>query len=41
MTGKKRQVWVDEVRELNESSAEKEQPAKEAPFKEDFIEAQV
>ena len=39
MTGKKRQVWVDEVRELDESSAEEEQSTKEAPLKKDFMEA--
>ena len=41
ITGEERQVWANEVRELNESSAEKEQPAEEAPLKEDFIEAQA
>ena len=41
MTGKKRQVWVDKVRELNESSAEKEQPTEKAPLEKDFMEAQV
>ena len=41
MTGEKRQAWVDEVRELNESSAEEEQPTEEAPLEEDFMEAQA
>ena len=41
MTGEERQVWVDEVRELNESSAEKEQPAEEASLEKDFTEAQA
>ena len=41
MTGKKRQVWVDEVRELDESNAEKEQPIEEVPLEEDFMEAQA
>ena len=41
MTGEERQAWADEVRELDESSAEEEQPAKEAPLKEDFMEAQA
>ena len=41
MTGEKRQVWADEVRELDESSAEEEQPAEEAPLEEDFMEAQA
>ena len=41
MTNKKKQIQVDKVRELNESSAEEKQPAKKAPFKEDFMEAQV
>ena len=39
MTGEKRQVWADEVRELDESSAEEEQPVKEVLLKENFIEA--
>ena len=34
-----RQVWVDKVRELNKSSAREKQLAKEAPLKEDFVEA--
>ena len=38
MTSKKRQAWVDEVRELNKSSAKKEQPVKKVPLKEDFTE---
>ena len=41
MTGKERQVWVDEVRELDESSTKEEQPAEEAPLEEDFTEAQA
>ena len=41
MTGEEKQAWVDKVRELDESSAEEEQPAEETPLKEDFIEAQV
>ena len=39
MTGEERQVWADKVRELDESSTEEEQPAKEAPLKKDFMEA--
>ena len=34
-------TWVDEVRELDESSAKEEQPAEKAPLEEDFTEAQV
>ena len=41
MTGEERQVWADEVRELNESSAKEEQPTEEAPLEEDFMEAQA
>ena len=41
MTDEKRQMWVDEVRKLDKSNAEKEQPAKETPLEENFIEAQV
>ena len=41
MTSEERQVQVDKVRELDKSSAKEEQPAKEAPLKEDFMEAQV
>ena len=41
MTGEERQVWVVEVRELDKSSAEEEQPTEEAPLKENFMEAQV
>ena len=41
MTGKKRQVQVDKMKELDESSAKKEQPAKETLLEEDFIKAQV
>ena len=41
MTGKKRQVWVDKVRELDESSAKEKQFTKEVPLEKDFIEAQV
>ena len=39
ITGKERQVQVDEVRELDESSAKEEQPTKEALLKKDFVEA--
>ena len=39
MTGEEKQVWVNEVRELDESSAKEEQPTKEAPLKENFIKA--
>ena len=39
MTGEERQVWADKVRELDESSAEEEQPAEEAPLEEDFTKA--
>ena len=41
MTDEKRQAWVDEVRELNKSSAEEEQPIEEVPLEEDFMEAQA
>ena len=41
MTGEERQVWADEVRELDESSSGEEQLAEEMPLKEDFTEAQV
>ena len=41
MTGKKRQTQADEVRELDKSSTEEEQPVEEIPLKEDFIEAQA
>ena len=41
MTGKKRQVQANEVRELNESSAEEEQPTEEVPLEEDFMQAQA
>ena len=41
MIGEERQAWVDEVRELDESSAKEKQPAKKAPLKEDFTEAQA
>ena len=39
MTSEERQTWVDKVKELDKSSAKKEQFIKETPFKEDFIEA--
>ena len=39
MTSEERQVWADEVRELDESSAKEEQPTKEAPLKENFMKA--
>ena len=39
MTSEERQAWVDKVRELDESSAEEEQPAKKTPLEEDFTEA--
>ena len=41
MTDEEKQAWVDEMRELNESSAGEEQPTEKAPLEEDFIEAQV
>ena len=41
MTGKERQVWADEVRKLDESSAEKKQPTKKTLLKKDFVETQV
>ena len=41
MTSEKRQAQADEVKELDKSSAEKEQPAEEAPLEEDFIKAQA
>ena len=34
-------MWVDEVRELDESSAEEEQLAEKAPLEEDFTKAQA
>ena len=37
MTGEERQVWVDEVRELNKSNAREEQSAKEVLLEENFI----
>ena len=39
MTGEKRQVWADKVRELDENSAKEEQLTKKAPLKEDFVKA--
>ena len=41
MTDEERQVWIDKVRKLDKSSVKKEQPAKKAPLKEDFVEAQA
>ena len=41
MTSKERQTQTDKVRELNKSSAEKEQPAEETLLKENFVETQV
>ena len=41
ITSEERQVQVDKVRELDESSAKEEQPAEEAPLEEDFTEAQA
>ena len=41
MTSEERQAWADKVRKLDESSAEKEQPAEKAPLEEDFTEAQA
>ena len=41
MASEERQTWVDEVRELDKSSAEEEQPAEKIPLEEDFIEAQA
>ena len=41
MTGEERQVWANEVRKLDESSAEKKQPTEEVPLEEDFIETQA
>ena len=41
MTSEERQVWADEVRELDESSAEEEQPTEKAPLEEDFTKAQA
>ena len=37
MTGKERQVWVDEVRELDKSNTREEQPAEKVPLEEDFM----
>ena len=39
MTSKKRQVQVNEVRELDKSSTKEEQPAKKTLLKKDFVEA--
>ena len=39
ITSKKRQVWIDEVRELDKNSAKEKQPAKKAPLKENFMKA--
>ena len=39
MTDKERQVWADEVRELDESSTREEQSAEKAPLKKDFTKA--
>ena len=41
MTGKKKQVQANKVKELNESSVKEEQIFKETLLKEDFMEAQV
>ena len=41
ITSEERQAWVDKVRKLDESSAKKEQPTKEASLKENFIKAQA
>ena len=41
MTSKERQVWVNEIRELNESSAKKEKPIKKALLEENFTKTQV
>ena len=41
MTGEERQAQLDEVKELDKSSTEEEQPAEEAPLEEDFTEAQA
>ena len=41
MTSEKRQVWADEVRELDKNSAKEEQSTKEAPLKENFMKAQA
>ena len=41
MTSKERQVQVNEVKELDESSAKKEQSIKKALLKENFVKAQA
>ena len=41
ITGEEKQVWADEVRKLDESSAEEEQLTEEAPLEKDFTEAQA
>ena len=41
ITSEERQVQVDKMRELNKSSAEKEQSAKKASFEENFMKAQI
>ena len=39
MTSEKKQVQVNEVKELDKSSAKKKQPAEKTLLKEDFMEA--
>ena len=41
MTSEEKQVWADEVRELDESSAKEKQLIEEVPLKKDFIETQT
>ena len=39
ITDKKRQVWADKVRKLDESNIRDEQPTEKAPLKENFTKA--
>ena len=41
MAGEERQMWADEVRELDESSAKEEKPIEKAPLEENFTKAQA
>ena len=41
MTSEERQVWANEVRELDKSSAGEKQPAEEALLEEDFTKTQA
>ena len=41
MINEEKQVWANEVRKLDKSSAEEEQPTKKASLEEDFMKAQA